>query len=125
MSKEPGPAPSKEAPKVAVPDADAEPAWPMKFKLRKKINDKDAQLVEEISLREPTGGDIAACGNPVTISVTQDNKIEFQYDETKMTKMLANLAGIPETFFKQIDPRDWNTLAFKVNYFFIPDLSAL
>lgn len=96
--------------------------FPMTFKLRKPVRNKDSDEVKELTLKEPTAGDIEACGNPVKIKFLNDGSVEFVYEEAKMSAMLSRLSGIPPVFFKSLDPRDWNTLAYRMSDFFIPDL---
>ena len=96
--------------------------FPMTFKLRKPVRNKDSDEVKEIVIREPTAGDIEACGNPVKMKFNSDGSVEFVYEEVKMSAMIARLATIPPVFFKTIDPRDWNTIAYRMSDFFIPDL---
>lgn len=105
-----------------APTAPTAPEWPMTVPLRKPLLDKDAQQIRELVLREPTGGDIAEAGNPVKMRAGNDGVIEFVYDEAKMTAMFAKLSGVPPVFLRNIDPRDWNTLAYRISGFFLPDL---
>ena len=39
-----------------------------------------------------------------------------------MTYMIAALSGILAPFIDEMDPRDWNTAAYKLRGFFLPDL---
>jgi Phage tail assembly chaperone proteins, E, or 41 or 14 len=51
------------------------PEWPFKIKLRKPIVSADGEL-QELSLREPTAGDLAQAGVPVVIDFSGDARAE-------------------------------------------------
>jgi hypothetical protein len=134
--EDPAPAPEKvetKAPeKQAVPPPELEksPAelppldldrWPIKVKLLyKPIKNNRGEEVREVSLREPKASDINRYGNPVRIN--NDNEIVI--DERKMTYMMAALTEILPPMIEQMDPRDWNSVAYRLRRFFLPDLAA-
>ena len=95
--------------------------WPINVKLlHKSIRDNKGNPVKELSFREPTGGDINRYGNPVRIDQNGDVLI----DEKKMTMIMASLSGILLPFIEQMDPRDWNSCAYRLRSFFLPDPAA-
>lgn len=75
--------------------------------------------IAELSFREPTGGDIARCGNPVKFNFSADPP-EISFDEAKMAKMLSLLAGVPESSIARLTAADWMTSAYSVAGFFFP-----
>ena len=80
----------------------------------------NGEPVTELTFREPTGHDIERYGNPINF-----NGERFVYDEKKMTMMLAMLASVPPSTIRAMHPGDWNTAAWKVAGFFIPDVTQL
>lgn len=121
------------APAIAPsPAAAAEPApppapepyvdkWPIRVKLMHKgiRNDKN-ETVHELVFREPTGGDINRYGNPVRV----DTMGEVIIDERKMSVMMGALSGILSPLLDAMDPRDWNSCAYRLRRFFLPDPEA-
>ena len=114
---------------VAAPEpaADAEQApayvetWPIKVKLlHRKILGNKNETLDELSFREPTGGDVNRVGNPVRINSDGDVII----DEIKMTRMMGALSGILTPLLDRLDPRDWNSCAYRLRRFFLPDPEA-
>ena len=118
----------EEAEPLVAPTTQAAPAspldleqWPINVKLlHKSIRDNKGNPVKELSFREPTGGDINRYGNPVRIDQNGDVLI----DEKKMTMIMASLSGILLPFLEQMDPRDWNSCAYRLRSFFLPDPAA-
>ena len=95
--------------------------WPVTVKLlHKAVRNNAGVMVKELTFREPTGGDINRYGNPVRVNQEGDVVI----DERKMHFMLAALAGILPPFLEQMDPRDWNSCAYRLRGFFLPDPAA-
>ena len=115
-------------PVAAAPAPSSAPAtpldietWPIVVKLlHRTIRDNKGAPVKELSFREPTGGDINRYGNPVRIDQNGDVII----DEKKMTMIMASLSGILLPFIEQMDPRDWNSCAYRLRSFFLPDPAA-
>ena len=93
--------------------------WIGVLPLRKNViaNGED---VAELKFREPTGGDIERVGCPIILSVfeTQPKPI---FDGPIMTMMMAQLAGVPPSTVRQMDPRDWQNGAMMLFHFFVPD----
>jgi hypothetical protein len=115
---------------IEPPVIDNEPApapeperemWPVKVKLlHKGVRRNDGSTVHELSFREPTGGDINRYGNPCMVN--QDGDVVIL--DRKMTTMMAALSGILQPFIEAMDPRDWNSCAYRLRSFFIPDPAA-
>lgn len=108
---------------VAKVEATAPPpeTWPIKVKLlHKQTRNNKNEPIGELSFREPTGGDINRYGNPVRID--QDGEIII--DERKMTAMISILSGVLLPFIEALDPRDWNSCAYRLRGFFLPNTSA-
>jgi hypothetical protein len=128
------PAPQQHKPKVEVPPpvVEASPAeadkpeivqttWPIVVKLLYKpiMNDK-GQMVDELSFREPRGGDINRYGNPCRLN----QEGEIMIEERKMHWIMAALSGILPPLLEAMDPRDWNSCAYRLRGFFLPDTRA-
>jgi hypothetical protein len=98
-----------------------EEAWPVKVKLmHKPIRGPKGNMIQELSFREPTGGDINRYGNPCMVDQNGDVVIL----DRKMTTMIAVLSGVLQPFIETMDPRDWNSCAYRLRGFFIPDPAA-
>jgi hypothetical protein len=112
---------AQELVKEAAPPPAPVEEWPIKVKLlHKKIRNDRNDVIDEVAFRQPTGGDINRYGNPCRISYDG----EVQIDEQKMTRIIAALAGILLPNIEQMDPRDWNSCAYRLRSFFLPDLAA-
>jgi hypothetical protein len=112
---------AQEAVKEAAPPPAPVETWPVHVKLlHKKIKNDRNELVDELVFRQPTGGDINRYGNPCRI----DYSGEVQIDEQKMHRIMSALAGILPPTLEQMDPRDWNSCAYRLRSFFLPDLAA-
>lgn len=112
--------PVNEAMESAPPPPPAE-EWPIRVKLlHRSIRDNNGREIREIVFRQPTGGDINRCGNPCRIN--QDGDVVF--DERKMSLIMANLSGILSPILDGMDPRDWNSCAYRLRSFFLPELAA-
>lgn len=95
--------------------------WPIRVKLlHKAVRDNKGNEVRELSFREPTGADINRYGNPVRVN--QDGDIVI--DERKMTWIMSALSGILTPMLERMDPRDWNSAAYRLRGFFLPDPAA-
>ena len=95
--------------------------WPVTVKLlHRPVRDNKNEEVKVLSFREPTGGDISRYGNPVRI--TQEGDAEIV--EKKMTMMMAALSGILPPFIEAMDTRDWNSCAYRLRSFFLPEPEA-
>jgi Phage tail assembly chaperone proteins, E, or 41 or 14 len=121
---EPRSPPSPEPPQLEAPPADDPlPAevWPIRINLlHKPTRNNKNEMIKELVLREPTGGDINRYGNPVRIN--QDGDVII--DERKMTFMISALSGVLLPFIEALDPRDWNSCAYRIRGFFLPEPAA-
>jgi hypothetical protein len=116
-------APTPQAAPAQAPAPEPEPqeTWPIKVRLlHRTIRDNDGNDVKELSFRQPTGGDINRYGNPVRIDQNGDVVI----DERKMTLIMTALTGIMSPLLERMDPRDWNSAAYRLRNFFLPDPAA-
>jgi hypothetical protein len=113
------PAATVEQPEIGDAAPVIEESWPITVKLvhTKPIRNHRNELIEALTFRQPTGGDINRCGNPVRIS--QDGDVII--DERKMTLMMASLSGVLSPVLETIDPRDWNSAAYRLRPFFLPE----
>jgi len=95
--------------------------WPIRVKLlHKAIRNNANEVVKELVFREPTGGDINRYGNPCRINIDG----EVIIDEQKMSRVMAALCGILPPLLDQMDPRDWNSAAYRLRAFFLPEVAA-
>jgi hypothetical protein len=117
-----GPVIENEPPVVPVPpDPEEKETWPVKVKLlHKKVRNMKGEMVGELAFREPTGGDINRYGNPCIVDQNGDVIIL----DRKMITMMAVLSGILQPFLEAMDPRDYNSCAYRLRGFFIPDPAA-
>ncbi len=100
-----------------VPDRiwlDARKHW------HKAIRNNTGEEVKQLTMREPRAGDINRYGNPVRVNGDGEIIIE----ERKMTYMIAALANILPPFIETMDTRDWNSCAYRIRGFFLPELAA-
>ena len=94
--------------------------WNGKLPLRKKVQDGEGNLVDELTFREPTGWDIERIGCPIVLSVFESQPKPI-YDGAIMTSMMAHLATVPMSSIRHMDPRDWQNGAMMLFHFFVPD----
>ena len=95
--------------------------WPIKVKLlHRPIRDNMGREIKELVFRQPMGADINRCGNPCRIN--QDGDVII--DERKMSLIMANLSGVLSPLLDTMDPRDWNSCAYRLRSFFLPELAA-
>lgn len=94
---------------------------PLKIMLRKSVI-AHGDEVKELTFREPTGGDISAVGNPVLIDMFGGETPKISFDTKIMKAMMSRLAAVPPSTIDQLHPRDWNSAAWSLAGFFVPDL---
>jgi hypothetical protein len=112
------PEPPAFEPEAPPDDAPLRETWPVKVRLmHRPIHGLDGQPLKEIAFREPTGGDINRHGNPCHVNQEGDVIIL----ERKMTTMMAALSGQLPPTIETMDPRDWNSCAYRLRGFFLPD----
>jgi hypothetical protein len=115
---------TKAPPPAPEPPPLAAETWPVVVKLvhkpvRKSLN----ETLNELTFREPTAGDILRCGgNPCRIDTLFGQGITI--DDRKMMTLMANLSGVMEPFLQQMDPRDYNSCAYRLQRFFLPEPEA-
>jgi hypothetical protein len=113
-----GAQPAEMQPEELPQEQAPEETWPVKVRLlHKSIRGAKGELLKELTFREPTGGDINRYGNPC--HVNQDGDVVIL--ERKMTTMMSVLAGVHPPFIETMDPRDWNSCAYRLRGFFLPD----
>ncbi len=107
-------------------EATAPPApvetWPITVRLlHKQIRNNKGEMQSELHFREPTAGDISrAGGNPCRV----DSDLNILIDDKRMMTLMANLCGILEPFLATMDPRDYNSCAYRLRNFFLPEAAA-
>jgi hypothetical protein len=113
--------PSAAAPAPAAEQSEPIEKWPVKVKLiHKSVSGPKNEDLHELSFREPTGGDINRYGNPCRVN----GEYEIIIDERKMTMMMSALSGIVMPDLERMDPRDWNSCAYRLRGFFLPEPAA-
>jgi len=124
----PKPKPEPEEPDESDDDAAiAPPEWPMVIRLlHKPIQKSRTETINELTFREPTAMDIIKCGgNPCRIEVTEVSGGRVVYnpiiDDKKMMVLMANLCGLIEPQLQKMDPRDYNSCAYRLRSFFLPE----
>lgn len=112
----PAPAPAQ------PPPPEPKEVWPMIVKLehRDLFDPSKPDPIKELRLRQPTGGDINAVGNPIYMGEGG----RFLIDDRRMYLMIGRLAGILTPLLDPIDPRDLQTASYRLFRFFIPNAAA-
>jgi Phage tail assembly chaperone proteins, E, or 41 or 14 len=133
-------APAQQAPPAqpvpqAMPPPEIEPAlveqdaapvivqekWPVVVKLLyKPLVIPGDRTYNELSFREPRAGDINRYGNPCRVN--QDGEVLIE--ERKMHYVMSALSGVLPPYLELLDPRDWNSCAYRLRHFFAPDPRA-
>lgn len=110
--------PSPPAPQESLPIE----TWPVTVRLlHKGVRSNKGELIKELNFREPTARDILRIGgNPVRLN----DKFETIIDDAKMLTLMANLSGVLEPFLQDMDPRDFNSCAYRLRNFFLPEAAA-
>lgn len=117
---------SSPPPPPAVPEPPPDeppplPEWPITVKLRhRSILGNRREQLDALTFREPRGSDIVRIGNPVWITSSG----EIMFDERKMTQMMAQLSGVLVPLLDALHPQDWNSCAYRLRRFFLPDPEA-
>lgn len=94
---------------------------PLVITLRKPVI-ANGDEVNSLTFREPTAADIERVGNPVNIDMLSGDVPKITFDAKAMTMMMAVLATVPPSTIRQMHPRDWNTAAWTLTNFFMPEL---
>jgi Phage tail assembly chaperone proteins, E, or 41 or 14 len=124
---EPQPQPGDAEPQPQAQDArpfeEPKPiAWrngKLAMPLRKKVQ-AHGEMLDVLTIREPTGGDIERIGQPVIFNIF-DPTPRPVYDTPVMTAMISHLAAVPPSTVRSLDPRDWQNIALGMFHFFMPD----
>jgi hypothetical protein len=105
---------------AVTPPVEEQEKWPLHVKLKhRQILGNKRELLSEIVFREPTAADIIQCGNPVFMT-----DAGARFDERKMTMMMAQLSGVIRPLLDSMHPRDWNSCAYRLFPFFLPDWTS-
>jgi hypothetical protein len=110
-----------------APSPEEVPEWPMVIKLlHKPLQKSRTETLDELTFREPTAMDIIRCGgNPCRIEITEITGGKVLYnpviDDKKMIVLMANLSGLLEPQLQKMDPRDYNSCAYRLRSFFLPE----
>lgn len=75
--------------------------------------------VKAFTLREPTGADIIAVGNPVNFDPVSSPP-RVQIDDARMAAMIARLAAVPPSAVAALSPKDLINLGWALASFFMP-----
>lgn len=94
---------------------------PIAIKLRKSVI-ANGDEVNELTFREPTAADIERVGNPINIDMLSGDMPKITFEAKSMTQMMALLATVPPSTIRQMHPKDWNTAAWSLANFFMPDM---
>lgn len=108
-------------PEVKKPEVKSNVGDPVVVKLRKPIQ-ANGEEVTQLTFREPTAGDIERCGNPVNIDFMSGDTPKMSFDTISMSKMMSTLAAVPPSSIRSMHPRDWNSCAWNLASFFLPDM---
>lgn len=76
--------------------------------------------IKELVFREPTGGDIALCGCPVTIHMLGQAEPRVIYDSQAMEAMMSRLSAVPPSTIKNLAAADWMAGCYLLSRFFMP-----
>lgn len=109
------------------PPVEELPDWPMVIKLlHRPLQKSRTETLTELTFREPTALDIIRSGgNPCRIEITEVTGSKVIYnpviDDKKMFTLMANLSGLAESQLQKMDPRDYNSCAYRLRSFFLPE----
>lgn len=96
---------------------------PVVVVLRKPIKLGSEETITELTFREPTAADIERCGNPVNIDFFGGGETpKMSFDARSMSAMMSVLAAVPPSTIKKLSTRDWNSAAWNLASFFLPDM---
>lgn len=86
--------------------------------LTKKIN-VGGEEITELTLREPSTGDVIEAGNPCNFDPAASTPT-VRFDEKKLAAMISRLAAIPPSSVAQMSPKDFSALGWILADFFLP-----
>jgi hypothetical protein len=112
----------QQPPQEVAPSGPPPETWPVTVRLlHKPVRNNKGELIKELNFREPTAADIMRIGgNPVRLN----DKFETIIEDAKMLTLMANLSGVLEPFLQAMDPRDFNSCAYRLRNFFLPEAAA-
>lgn len=94
---------------------------PLTINLRKPIT-ANGDDVNSLTFREPTAADIERIGNPVNLDFFSGDTPKATFDTKIMTQMMSQLAMVPPSAIRMMHTRDWNTAAWSLAPFFMPEM---
>lgn len=77
------------------------------------------EQVKEFTLREPTGADVIAVGNPIQFDPISDPP-RVLVDDKRMAAMISRLADVPPSSVAKLKPKDLISLGWLLTSFFVP-----
>ncbi len=77
------------------------------------------EQVKELVLREPTGADVIAVGNPVQFDPISDPP-RILVDDKRMAAMISRLAEVPPSSVAKLKPKELISLGWLLTPFFVP-----
>jgi hypothetical protein len=90
--------------------------------LRKPLQ-AHGEEIKELHFREPTAGDIEACGSPVMVDFLNQAEPKMTYETKAMFAMMSRLAAVPPSTIKTMHTKDWEYAALALAHrFFIPEI---
>lgn len=94
---------------------------PVVVKLRKPIMVGEEEITQ-LTFREPTAADIERCGNPVNIDFMGGETPKITFEAKSMSAMMSALSGVAPPILRKLNTRDWNSAAWNLASFFLPDM---
>jgi hypothetical protein len=121
-SEQPKPEPVvSEADRLRKDISESGEEWPITVQLLyRSIKNDRGETINSLTFREPRASEINRIGNPTRM--LWDGEIIIE--ERKMTYIMGALCGILPPLLESMDPRDWNSCAYRLRKFFLPDLRA-
>jgi hypothetical protein len=120
-SEAPKPEPPNEGDELRKEIAAVADTWPITVQLLyKPIRNDKGEEINSLTFREPRASEINRIGNPTRM--LWDGEIIIE--ERKMTYIMGALCGVMVPMLENMDPRDWNSCAYRLRKFFLPDLRA-
>ena len=74
----------------------------------------------DLVFREPTAEDVDQAGCPVTLDLDAGGETKVNFDEKKMTAMIARLSDVPLPFIRKMRANDWISCAWAIAPFSYP-----
>lgn len=112
--------PAVEAKAETPPAAEAKPQQ-LTRKLLKPIR-AHGETYSELKFKEPTAEDLERVGIPCVFKVGVE-EIDIKHDQKVWVQMMSNLAAVPPSSIRQMDPRDFASCIWMLQGFFLPVFS--